>query len=100
MRPVIAVLALLTLAACSSTTLTPTQRIADVVACEAAVAIAGIPIAQAIADQASPNAAKASAAQKAVTDANALPACLKVGANAATVIAEQRAMRKALPAQK
>lgn len=79
---------LLLLAGCTSTTLSTAQRISDIQACAIAAAAAGIPIVQAVADASSPNTKKATDAQTAVHNANALPACLKVGANAAVVVSE------------
>lgn len=81
------------LAGCASTTLTPSERIADIIACEAAIVAAGLPLVQAISDKASSSPQKAAEAQEIVTKANTLPACLKVGANAATVLGEQKKMR-------
>lgn len=87
------ILAALVLGGCPSATLSPAERISDIIACEAAIVAAGLPLVQAISDKESSNPQKAGEAQEIITKANALPACLKVGANAATVLGEQKKMR-------
>lgn len=93
-------LLLATLAGCASQQLTPAQRLADVLACETAIAAAGIPLATAITNKDSANSQKAAEAKVALDQANALPACAKVGANAAVVVNENIAARKAQQGEK
>jgi hypothetical protein len=95
------VLILATLTGCASVGDAPsaTQRIADAIACEAAAVQLIGPITSIIADSASADAAKANSAQAALDKANALPACIKVGANAVQVVAAQKAARDAMKNQ-
>ena len=87
MNTLLAILVIL-MAGCASESLGTATRVADAMACLTAIESAGIPLLQAIRDQNSTDIQKAQAAKGALAQANLLPACLKMGANAAVVIGE------------
>lgn len=90
-----AVLLMLMLSGCASSTLTGEDRVKAVDACEAAI-LAALPGVLAMIDRTdSTNLQKATETDAALRQANALPACAKVGSNALTVLREQRAARRA-----
>lgn len=90
-----AIVLVLLLAACASATLTGEERVKAIDACEVAI-LAALPSVLAIIDGTkATNLQKATETDAALRQANALPACAKVGSNALTVLREQRAARRA-----